>query len=107
MSENLLGEYARLLTSNTDACGDLFAIDAEYRTRLGSHELLFRGRDDIRGFLRHVPRQIAFRAHKCERAGSGYQGELNLSAADLTPRKQRVMYTVENGRIKRFEILPH
>ena len=74
MSEKLLGEYARLLTSNTHACGDLFTIDAEYKTRLGSHELLFRGRDDIRGFLRHVPRQIAFHADRCERSGGTWIG---------------------------------
>jgi hypothetical protein len=106
MSENLLEEYARLLTSDTHACGELFTLDAEYRTRMGSHELLFRGREDIRGFLRHVPRQISFRAGRCFRDGGAFQGELDVSGADLAPRKQRVLYTVENGRIKRFEILP-
>lgn len=105
MSLSLLDEYARLLTRDTRACAELFAADAEYRTRLGSHHLVFRGRDDIRGFLRHVPRQISFRAAGCARDGAGWRGELSLSAADLGTRAQRVRYLVESGRITRFEVL--
>lgn len=105
MSHHLLDDYARLLTSNTHACADLFTLDAEYLTRVGSHDLCFRGRDDIRGFLQHVPRQISFRAAHCRSDGDGFRGELRLSAADLPTRALSVRYVVHGGRIKWFEIL--
>lgn len=108
MSHTLLDAYARLITTDTDACADLFSTDAEYLTRLGSQQLTFTGREDIRGFLQHVPRQISFRAAHCVAEGAGFAGALRLSAADLTPRQQRVRFSVEAGRFKRFEILhPH
>ncbi|MBL8858544.1 MAG: hypothetical protein JNL28_08580 [Planctomycetes bacterium] len=105
MSHTLLDAYARLITTDTEACADLFSNDAEYLTRLGSHQLSFKGRADIRGFLQHVPRQIAFRAAHCVPEGNGYAGALRLSASDLEPRQQHVRFSVEAGRFKRFEIL--
>ena len=105
MSHYLLDEYARLLTTDTEACADLFTTDAEYRTRLGSHDLHFKGRDDIHGFIKHVPRQISFRAAHCIADEGGFRGELRLMASDLEPRALRVRYMVENGRIKWFEVL--
>jgi hypothetical protein len=105
MIHTLLDEYARLLTIDTRACADLFSTHAQYRTRLGSHDLCFRGRAEISRFLRHVPRQISFRAARCEPDGSGYQGELALSAADLGRRRQHVRFQVEDGRFTRFEVL--
>jgi hypothetical protein len=105
MSHALLDEYARLLTTDTRACAGLFASDAQYHTRLGSHSLCFRGRADIVSFLKHVPRQISFRAAGCEVDGAGYRGELRLSSADLSPRHQKVRFFVEEGRFTRFEVL--
>jgi hypothetical protein len=102
---DLLDEYARLLTTDTRACADLFTNDAQYRTKLGSHDLCFEGRADIGGFLRHVPRQISFRAAHCEQDGNGYRGALQLSSADLGARKQHVRFRVSDGRFTRFEVL--
>ncbi|MDZ4772924.1 MAG: ketosteroid isomerase family protein [Planctomycetota bacterium] len=105
MSHTLLDEYARLLTTDTRACANLFASDAEFSTHVGSHRLTFKGREDIGRFLRHVPCQIAFRAAHCVADAGGFSGSLRLSAADLRPRQQRVRYFVEGGRITRFEVL--
>jgi hypothetical protein len=105
MSQYLLDEYARLLTTDTRACAGLFSSDAQYLARLGSHDLCFRGRADIGNFLQHVPRQIAFRAARCEPDGAGYRGELRLSSADLSPRHQHVRFHFEGGRFTRFEVL--
>lgn len=105
MTRNLLAEYARLLTADTLACAQLFAPDAEYRTRLGSHDLSLRGRAQIQGFLAHVPRQISFRAGPCVRVGRDYRGEVHVQGEGLTPRAQSVRYSVAEGLITRFEIL--
>lgn len=105
MSHALLDEYARLLTTDTAACANLFALDAEFSTRVGSQRLHFKGREEIRRFLRHVPRQIAFRAAQCVAEAGGFSGSLSLSAADLRVRHQRVRYAVEAGRFTRFEVL--
>jgi hypothetical protein len=105
MSRQLLDEYARLLTTDTRACANLFAPDAEYFARLGSHDLHFRGREDIRAFLQHVPRQITFRSLGTTANGGNFHGELRLSAADLVPRSQNVRYTVDRGRFLRFEVV--
>jgi hypothetical protein len=104
MSHSLLDTYARLLTTDTHACAELFASDAEFTTHVGPMRLTFRGRDEIRRFLNHVPRQISFRAaHSAPEAG-GFSGALRLTAADLQPRQQHVRYAVEGGRFTRFEI---
>lgn len=105
MSYHLLDEYARLLTTDTKACTQLFVNDAEYLTRLGTQDLHFRGREDIGRFLRHVPRQISFRAAHCVPDGNGYRGALRLSAADLGHRHLHVRFVVEAGRFRRFEVL--
>lgn len=105
MTHSLLDKYARLLTTNTRACANLFSADAEYLTRLGPLDLHFRGRADIGRFLQHVPRQIAFRAAHCVPDGAGYHGALRLSAADLCTRHQHVRYSIEAGRFKRFEVM--
>lgn len=105
MSRSLLDTYARLLTTDTRACANLFAHDAEYLTRLGSHDLHFKGRNEIRRFLQHVPRQIVFRATSCAPEGANFMGAVRMSAADLRTRHQHVRYSVEGGRFRRFEIL--
>ncbi len=102
---DLLDEYARLLTTDTRACAELFTNDAQYRARLGSHDLYFEGRADIGEFLQHVPRQIAFRAAHCEQEGNGYRGALQLSSADLGAGTQQVRFRVSDGRFTRFEVL--
>ena len=102
MARHLLDSYARLLTVDTRACADLFAHDAEYVTRLGSHELVLRGRAEIESFLAHVPRQICFRAGACRREGDEYRGEVHVRYPDLDPRRQAVVYRVVGGRIQRF-----
>ncbi len=106
MTYPLLDEYARLLTTDTRACSELFTNDAEFRTQLGSSALTFHGREDIARFLRHVPRQISFRVAHCAPEGAGYRAALHLVAADLRPRRQAVRYRVEGGRFTRFEVLP-
>ena len=105
MSQDLLDEYARLLTTDTRACADLFSNDAQYLARLGNQDLCFEGRADIGRFLQHVPRQISFRAASCEPHGAGYQGELSVKCADLGSRQQRVRFQVQSGRFIRFEVL--
>jgi hypothetical protein len=105
MPRNLLADYARLLTVDTLACVELFAPDAEYRTRLGSHELELRGRSQIQQFLSHVPRQISFRSGPSVREGREYRGEVHVQGEGLTPRTQTVRYSVADGLITRFEIL--
>jgi hypothetical protein len=106
MSHAILDAYARLLTTDTQACADLFAPDAEFSTQVGSQRLTFKGREEIGRFLRHVPRQISFRAvHSIPDAG-GFSGALRVSAADLHPCHQHVRYAVEGGRFTRFEVHP-
>ena len=105
MSHALLDEYARFLTTDTAACVELFARDAEFSTRVGSQRLVFKGREEIQRFLRHVPRQIAFRVAHCVPEPGGFTGSLSLSASDLRVRHQRVRYAVEAGRFTRFEVL--
>lgn len=105
MSYHLLDEYARLLTTDTKACAQLFDSDAEYLTRLGSTDLHFRGREDIGRFLRHVPRQISFRAAHCIPDGDGYTGSLRVSSADLGSRHIHVRFVVQSGRFRRFEVV--
>lgn len=102
---NLLAEYARLLTVDTLACAELFALDAEYKTRLGTSDLALRGRSQIRGFLSHVPRQVSFRSGPSIRDGRDYRGEVVVHGDGLRPRTQTVRYSVEGGLITRFEIL--
>lgn len=104
MSHALLDAYARLLTTDTHACAELFAPDAEFTTHVGSQRLTFKGREEIRRFLRHVPRQISFRAAHSTPEMGGFCGALRVSAADLLPRHQHVRYAVEDGRFTRFEI---
>lgn len=104
MSHSLLDTYARLLTTDTQACAELFSADAEFTTQVGPLKLVFRGREEIRRFLCHVPRQISFRAtHSVPEAG-GFTGALRLSAADLQPRQQHVRYVVEGGLFTRFDV---
>ena len=105
MTRNLLAEYARLLTVDTLACAQLFAQDAEYRTRLGSHDLALHGRAQIQRFLAHVPRQVSFRAGPCVRVGRDYRGEVQVRGEGLKPRAHTVRYSVAEGLITRFEIL--
>lgn len=106
MTYPLLDEYARLLTTDTRACSELFSNDAEFRTQLGTNQLSFLGREEIARFLRHVPRQISFRVAHCAREGEGFRGALHLVAADLRPRQQVVRYWIAHGRFTRFEVLP-
>ena len=105
MARHLLEAYARLLTTDTRACADLFAPDAEYTTRVGSQLVHLRGREDIERFLVHVPRQICFRAGNCRREGDGYRGEVHVRYPDLEPRRQSVLYRVADGLIQRFQNL--
>jgi hypothetical protein len=105
MARNLLADYARLLTVDTLACVELFAPDAEYRTRLGTYDLSLRGRSEIQRFLSHVPRQISFRSGPAVRDGREYRGEVHVHGEGLQPRTQSVRYSVADGLITRFEIL--
>ena len=105
MARHLLDTYARLLTVDTRACADLFAPDAEYLTRLGSHDLVLRGREEIESFLSHVPRQISFRAGACRREGDRYRGEVHVRYPDLEERRHSVVYRVAGGRFQSFENL--
>lgn len=112
MCRELLEDYARLLTVDTRACAELFARDAEFRTHLGSHELLFTGRHEIQRFLRHVPRQIQFRAGACHpespgaEHGPGYRAELVIRPDGLPVRTRAVRFHVVDGRFSRFQLLP-
>ncbi len=105
MARNLLSDYARLLTVDTLACVELFAPDAEYKTRLGTYDLSLRGRTEIQRFLSHVPRQMSFRSGPAVREGREYRGEVHVHGEGLSPRTQTVRYSVADGLITRFEIL--
>jgi hypothetical protein len=105
MDPELLDRFARLLTSDTDACAALFASDAVYSAHLGGCELRLVGRAEIRQFLSHVPRQIAFRAEAPQARGEDWVGEITVQAHDLAPRPQRVRFAVRDGRFQRFEQL--
>ena len=109
MPRDLLERFARLLTTDTDACAGLFALDAVYRARLGSCEVILVGREQIRRFLAHVPRQIAVQAlePQPEQGASTaiWRGDLVLSATDLAPRRQPVRFAVQAGRFRSFEQL--
>lgn len=107
MTRDLLAEYARLLTADTAACVLLFAHDAEYKTRLGSHDLALRGRAEIQGFLSHVPRQLSFHAGPCVKDAAGYRGEVHIRGEGFPPRTHTVRYTVDAGLITNFEVVSH
>lgn len=104
MYRELLDSYARLLTTDTRACAELFDRDAEYIHRLGSYDLCLRGRDEIASFIRHVPRQISFRAGRCHPEGDGFRGEVTVLANGFAPFAQSILYRVQSGRFTRFEI---
>ncbi|MBK7877595.1 MAG: hypothetical protein IPJ77_18045 [Planctomycetes bacterium] len=106
MSRELIDDYTRLLTVDTRACADLFARDAEFRTRMGSQELRFHGRHDILCFLYHVPRQISFRTVAARPEGVGYSAEILVLPDGLPPRTQLVRYEVDGGRFTRFHLRP-
>jgi len=106
MTQELLEDYVRLLTVDTRACADLFARDAIFQTQLGSQELYLRGRQEIERFLKHVPRQILFRASDLRSEGDGWLGEILILPDGLPPRRQRVRYSVESGRFASFHWLP-
>lgn len=101
----MLESFARLLTSDTRACAMLFARDAELTTWVGTEAVICQGRHEIERFLRHVPRQIAFRADDCSRAEDGFRGALVVSASDLTTWRRDVRFDVEDGRFTRLELL--
>ena len=103
MYRELLDNYARLLTTDSRACAELFDRDAEYIHRLGTYDLHLRGREEIASFIRHVPRQISFRAGRCHPEGDGYRGEVMVLANGFEPFAQRILYSVESGRFTRFE----
>lgn len=105
MERDLLEEYARLLTTDTRACAGLFALDAEYFTRVGSHDLHLRGREDIENFLVHVPRQLCFRAVTSRSTGSTYGGEVHIQAEGMSACAHAVLYSLDRGRFKRFEVI--
>ncbi|MFN0243652.1 MAG: hypothetical protein ACKVWV_12225 [Planctomycetota bacterium] len=104
MSHQMLDAYARLLTIDTKACAELFDADAQYSTHIGSQELVFVGRDDIEGFLRHVPRQLTFRAAACRRDGDSFRGEVTVIGDGFTPRAHFVCYYVADGLFTRFDV---
>lgn len=101
----MLESFARLLTSDTRACAMLFARDAELTTWVGNEPVICQGRHEIERFLRHVPRQIAFRAEGCARFEDGFRGEIVVSASDLQAWRRVVRFDVEDGRFTRFELL--
>ena len=105
MSRVLLERYARLLTTDTEACARLFAPDAEYLTRLGEQQLHLRGRDDILRFITHVPRQLCFRATGCRKHGESFRGQIHVRGEDFPQRSQAVRYQVAEGLFKHFEVL--
>lgn len=104
MCRKLLDDFTRLLTQDTNACAQLFARDAEFKTHLGSQELCFQGRHEIRSFLHHVPRQIAFRASFSHPEGDGFTAEILVLPDGLPPRTRGLRYAVEEGRFKRFHL---
>ncbi len=103
MQRDLLQRFARFLTSDTAACASLFAPDAVYRARFGEVEIELCGRDEIRRFLEHVPRQIVFGVGATEQDGREWKGELLVRASDLQTRTQPVRFSVRDGRFQRFE----
>ena len=105
MHHHLLGSYARLLTTDTNACARLFAHDAEFSSWLGSYQLELRGRGEIERLLNHVPRQLRFHAVKCVREGRRYRGELSIAGPDLEPRTCTVRFRVHGGQFTSFEVL--
>jgi hypothetical protein len=107
MSRELLDDYARLLTLDSRACAALFARDAEFNTRLGSHDLCLRGRHEIHDFLEHVPRQVRFQAIACEETDAdpnAFRAEILVLPDGLPSRTQSVHFRVEAGRITRFDV---
>ena len=107
MSRELLDDYARLLTLDSRACAALFARDAEFNTRLGSHDLCLRGRHEIHDFLEHVPRQVRFRPIACRETDAdrnAFQAEILVLPDGLPSRTQSVHFRVEAGRITRFDV---
>ena len=102
MAKELVENYCRLVTSDTDACLGLFHGEAIVLTRIGSEAVEIQGREKIRAFIDMTPSFLRYRLDTIAEEGGFTVATIEIEGAHRGPERFRFFF--DDGLIRRLEL---
>jgi len=106
MERELIEKFCTLLTSDTNACSELFSESARYITVNKEGKLVnLSGKDNIKKFLSKANRDMIFKVTSFEKLDDKYIAGINISSNKFKEVNQKINFSISEEKFDLFEVL--